>query len=65
MAAIRSEPITSGALTFHVQASIGIAVRQDDDANLEAMLERADRALYLAKARGRSRIVIGDSTLRS
>ncbi|OYY80401.1 MAG: hypothetical protein B7Y61_15885 [Rhizobiales bacterium 35-66-30] len=32
MAAIRSEPITSGALTFHVQASIGIAVRQDDDA---------------------------------
>lgn len=65
MAAIRSEPITTSALAFHVQASIGIAVRQDDDANLEAMLERADRALYLAKARGRSRIVIGDSTLRS
>ncbi|MFG1420829.1 GGDEF domain-containing protein [Roseixanthobacter liquoris] len=65
MAAIRSEPITSGDLTFHVQASIGIAVRNPDDPNLEAMLERADRALYLAKARGRSRIVIGDSTLRS
>ncbi|MFG1397571.1 GGDEF domain-containing protein [Roseixanthobacter pseudopolyaromaticivorans] len=65
MAAIRSEPITSAALTFHVQASIGIAVREPDDPNLEAILERADRALYLAKARGRSRIVVGDSTLRT
>ncbi|SIR56178.1 PAS domain S-box-containing protein/diguanylate cyclase (GGDEF) domain-containing protein [Sphaerotilus natans] len=38
--------------------SIGLALMQADIAGLEALLERADRALYAAKAAGRDRLVV-------
>ena len=42
--------------------SIGIAVLQADDTSLEALLHRADLALYQAKASGRDRLALTDST---
>jgi diguanylate cyclase (GGDEF)-like protein len=37
--------------------SAGVAVRTDDDNSIEALLRRADAALYEAKAEGRARMV--------
>ncbi len=39
-------------------ASVGVALMSPQDGTLEALLGRADRALYEAKARGRDRVVI-------
>ena len=39
-------------------ASIGIAALHPTDVNPDAVLQRADRALYQAKAEGRNRIVV-------
>ncbi|HWW69074.1 MAG TPA: GGDEF domain-containing protein, partial [Duganella sp.] len=41
------------ALDFDLSYSAGIAMRLSDADTIEAMLRRADTALYLAKARGR------------
>jgi len=46
----------SGGIAFHTNA---------DRPTLEALLARADRALYLAKAAGRNRIVADDDTVVS
>ena len=42
-------------------ASLGVALLTPQDATLEMLLARADRALYEAKARGRNRVVIDAS----
>ena len=39
-----------------LSASIGVAVAQASDASVEALVERADSAMYLAKAAGRDRV---------
>lgn len=41
---------------IHVTASIGVATLGTADANIEAILERADQALYRAKGAGRNRV---------
>ncbi len=46
--------------TVRVTASIGAASRSDGDENLDALLGRADRALYRAKHAGRDRIELAD-----
>ncbi|ELX10508.1 diguanylate cyclase/phosphodiesterase [Janthinobacterium sp. HH01] len=48
-----AEPFLVHGDTLAVAASIGIAVYPDDDADLEALLEKADLAMYAAKQRGR------------
>jgi len=40
-----------------VSVSVGAAVARDADETIESVLDQADRALYLAKRRGRDRVV--------
>jgi diguanylate cyclase (GGDEF)-like protein len=42
----------------HVTASFGVAHMQDFDTDAEQLLQRADRALYAAKATGRDLVVV-------
>jgi diguanylate cyclase (GGDEF)-like protein len=44
--------------TFRVTVSIGISQYHDDNGNEQAMISRADQALYYAKNNGRDRIVV-------
>jgi diguanylate cyclase (GGDEF)-like protein len=46
-----AEPVRLEAMTFHVQASIGIAIYPDDASTFEQLMQRADVAMYLAKQR--------------
>ena len=48
------EVFTIGDETRSVTTSIGIAVRRPDEVSAEALLRRADEALYLAKSAGRN-----------
>jgi len=43
-----------GGRQYQVTTSIGIAVLHDDDADAQALLRRADQALYRAKSSGRN-----------
>ncbi len=45
-------------LRFHVTLSVGVAARDAGDADVDAMLARADRALYAAKHAGRDRVMV-------
>lgn len=45
-----------------ITVSIGLAVCQPTDASVAALLERADRAMYAAKAAGRDRVVLSAAT---
>ena len=47
---------------FHVTVSIGLALL-DPDATVEQSIERADKALYAAKAAGRNRVMIWDPSM--
>ncbi len=40
-----------------VSVSVGAAVAGDADESIDSVLDQADRALYLAKRRGRDRVV--------
>ncbi|MCI4412023.1 MAG: diguanylate cyclase [Thiotrichales bacterium] len=42
-------------------ASIGVALFNHDENNKERVMQRADAAMYQAKANGRNQIVISDS----
>ncbi len=50
---IRSTPIFSGRHEIHMTVSIGIAQYRLHQENWQALLNRADQALYQAKGRGR------------
>jgi diguanylate cyclase (GGDEF)-like protein len=45
-----------------VSASIGIAVKEDDEVEIEELLDRADEAMYEAKRAGGARYLIADSS---
>jgi len=57
---IESTPFVSGPITIHLTTSIGVAalesVPEEALFSAAALLERADRALYVAKDRGRNRV---------
>lgn len=60
--AISTTPVEAQAAQLEVRASFGVAGLTATDVNLEGVIERADRALYLAKARGRNMVVVSDGT---
>jgi len=53
---VADTPLAIDADTITLTISIGLACLRGDEPSHEAVLNRADRALYLAKARGRNRV---------
>ncbi|MCO8276245.1 EAL domain-containing protein [Actinoplanes sp. TRM 88003] len=49
------QPVIFGEHLLMVEASIGVAIRDDRDASGETLLQQADTALYAAKRAGRGR----------
>lgn len=56
------EQDASGNEPFHVTVSFGLA-RLDSAVSVEESIERADKALYAAKATGRNRVAIWEPTM--
>jgi diguanylate cyclase (GGDEF)-like protein len=54
--AVAEMRVESEGRSIRVSVSIGIAALARDDASLEMLMARADRALYRAKANGRNRV---------
>ena len=46
-----AEPVRLEAMTFQVEASVGIAMYPDDAGTFDQLMQRADVAMYLAKER--------------
>ncbi|MEC8276344.1 MAG: diguanylate cyclase [Myxococcota bacterium] len=56
--AVNRAPVTNGDQVIPVSCSIGVAVRWDSkDGTTQQSLQRADKALYVAKEMGRNRVV--------
>lgn len=53
-----AEPYRLGDETFDLGASLGIAIYPDDGRDAQALLRKADLALYRAKATGKRRFVL-------
>ncbi|HSH41773.1 MAG TPA: GGDEF domain-containing protein, partial [Arenicellales bacterium] len=54
-AATAAEPVSTAAGNLYITVSIGLALALPEEDGLEQVLQRADRALYRAKAGGRNR----------
>jgi diguanylate cyclase (GGDEF)-like protein len=54
--AVAAAPVITGVDEIEVRISVGVAQRRAKD-SLSLLLQRADRALYAAKAGGRNRVV--------
>ncbi|HRH80048.1 MAG TPA: diguanylate cyclase [Thiobacillaceae bacterium] len=55
--AVRKELFGKAGQRFHITMSIGLTEMDKGMAQVEALIQRADRALYAAKAGGRDRLV--------
>jgi diguanylate cyclase (GGDEF)-like protein len=55
--AIAETPFNSDAGRLTCTVSVGVASYPDDGRSMDALLARADRALYLGKEGGRNRVV--------
>ncbi|WP_454914679.1 diguanylate cyclase [Xanthobacter sediminis] len=65
ISSISSAPVDIGTLALDVRASVGVSFMMDGDRDIEAIIERADRALYSAKGNGRNRVVVYPSALET
>ena len=54
------QAITLGPIELKISASVGVAFAESGSATPEALLQRADVAMYRAKARGRDRVEVFD-----
>ncbi len=57
-AAVRSRNLKTDRGDIHVTVSIGVSAAHAGDAGIEALLHRADSAMYRAKANGRNRVEV-------
>jgi len=55
---IASLPVPVGAHVLSITSSIGVATGQPGELDAEALIARADAALYAAKREGRNRVVV-------
>ena len=55
--AVSRMEIVAGNATIHSSLSIGVAQRDGSMAELDALIKRADEGAYMAKARGRNRVM--------
>ncbi len=55
---LESTPFVGGPTPLTITASIGLAVMTQPDDDLDALIHRADEALYRAKHAGRNRVVL-------
>ena len=55
---LAAQPLSVGRIQVEATASIGIAAIAADDLSADAVLSRADGALYQAKEQGRNRVVV-------
>jgi diguanylate cyclase (GGDEF)-like protein/PAS domain S-box-containing protein len=62
---ILSTPVLAEGRIITVNASIGIAISEQDASSSEQLIGDADIAMYEAKATGRNRSVVFDATLRA
>jgi diguanylate cyclase (GGDEF)-like protein len=51
-------PPGSLGLNEPVTVSVGVAIADEGETEIRPVIERADRALYLAKRRGRDRVEV-------
>lgn len=61
---LRELPIAMPSTSLFCTASVGVAKWQGTDDDIEALVNRADRALYAAKANGRDRVEVADGRSR-
>ncbi len=59
--AIRANPQRPGRFGGPLTVSIGVATFPDDARAASALMERADAALYVAKAQGRDRVAVSET----
>jgi diguanylate cyclase (GGDEF)-like protein/PAS domain S-box-containing protein len=53
---IAAQPVVVDGARVHCTVSIGVASMDEDVAGVEELIERADKAMYAAKAAGRNRV---------
>ena len=58
---IADQIITHESLSLHISSSIGVAEMRVNDLRPEDVMSRADKALYVAKQRGRNQVVAESS----
>ena len=58
-AAIEAKPVQFEGNDIQITASLGVASRDEHTNSLETLIARADQALYIAKHKGRNRVVLG------
>ena len=56
--AVQAQPVETGGPRLFLTASVGVCLRTPDMESVEGLMKGADDALYLAKARGRNRVVL-------
>ena len=57
-ASIAEHPVRAGDAEIHLTVSIGVATKDENTLDLEALIARADQAMYIAKHKGRDRVAI-------